>query len=210
MLKGIKIIGGRKESKNKLAFSIPKWIKLAYWWYSDTDLLVLQSIDLQSKCKKNSAFYCCTSVSVEVLGWQEVGRRCRHTPTQWYSFPLLLHRMLLAYTRVRHTHTQTQKLTPNRKSTRDAFIDFTAVDFSYEKKPQNSLYIRITCWISAAICGTCNCQKTGKDMGNKWWNLVFFFFFLQRLHTLSCLAYALICDNFYSPWLYLLKHFHLW
>lgn len=52
MLKGIKIIGGRKESKNKLAFSIPKWIKLAYWWYSDTDLLVLQSIDLQSKCKK--------------------------------------------------------------------------------------------------------------------------------------------------------------
>lgn len=114
------------------------------------------------------------------------------------------------YTRATHTHTQTQKLTPNRKSTRDAFIDFTAVDFSYEKKPQNSLYIRITCWISAAICGTCNCQKTGKDMGNKWWNLVFFFFFLQRLHTLSCLAYALICDNFYSPWLYLLKHFHLW
>ena len=118
------------------------------------------------------------------------------------------------YTRVWHTHTHTQrhKETPNRESTHDAFIDFTTVDFSYEKKKTKQ----------KTVCRFGSPAELVLQFPTKWRlylpkdraiygkQVVESCFFLQRLHTLSCLPYARICDNFYSPWLYLLKHFHMW
>lgn len=70
------------------------------------------------------------SVSVEVLGRPEVGRRCRHTPTQWYGFPVLLHRMLPTYTCniITHTHTHIHS-TQNNRSTHDAYCRVKLSDF---------------------------------------------------------------------------------